>query len=132
MYSHAYRHCCAPPPMSCYYPVFWMPVACPPPCEQVVVRDIEADAATPSKSALIGGHGEHRLTVEYYVASGASSPSVTLTIVVDGQTTTWTDTNIAAGYHVHEELTKVQAGGSVTLAVSIATARVRWCEHGCC
>lgn len=130
MYSQSWRHACAPPPTSCCQPVFWVPVVWP--CEQVLVHEIETDATTPSKSALIGGRGESRLTVEYYVASGASSPSVTLTIVADGQTTTWNDTNIAAGYHVHEELTAVHAGAMVTLAVTNATARLRWCERVCC
>lgn len=132
MYTQSYRHCCAPPPPSCCYPVFWVPVAFPGVCEQVVVHEIEADATTPSKSALIGGRGESRLTVEYYVAQNAQNPQVTLTIVADGQTTTWTDQNIAAGYHVHEELTKVKAGGMVTLATTNATARLRWCETVCC
>lgn len=132
MYSQSWCRPCTPPPMSCGYPVFWMPVVLPGPCEQVLVHEIEADAATPSKSALIGGRGKSRLTVEYYVASGASAPAVTLTIVADGQTTTWNDTNVAAGYHVHDELTSVHAGAMVTLAATNLTARLRWCETVCC
>ncbi|MGH7119785.1 MAG: hypothetical protein ACREFP_12475 [Acetobacteraceae bacterium] len=132
MYSQSWHHACAPPPMTCWYPVCWMPMVWPEPCEQVLVREIAADATTPTKSTLTGGRGKSRLTVEYYVASGASSPSVTLTIAADGQTTTWNDTNIAVGYHVHEELTSVHAGAMVTLSVTSATARVRWCERVCC
>lgn len=131
MYSQSWRSACAPPPMCCGYPVFWMPLTFAAPSEQVVVHEIEADAATPSKSALIGGRGESRLTVEYYVASGASAPAVTLTITTGGQTTTWNDTNVAAGYHVHEGVAAARAGTMVTLAATDLTARLRWCETVC-
>lgn len=132
MYSQSWRHACAPAAMQCFQPVFWVPVAWPEPCEQVLVHEIEADAATPAKSALVGGRGKSRLAVEYYVASGAKAPSVTLTIVAGGQTTTWNAASITAGYHVHEEVAVVHAGAMVTLAVTDATARLRWCERVCC
>lgn len=132
MYSQSWRPARAPSPMSFGYPVFWMPLTFAAPCEQVVVHEIEADATTPSKSALIGGRGESRLTVEYFVASGASAPAVNLTITTGGQTTTWNDTNVAAGYHVHEGLAAVHAGTMVTLAAANLAARLRWCETVCC
>lgn len=123
---------CGPPRCS-GYPVIWMPVLlCQGPAELVVVEEIDADATTPSKSALVGGRGESRPIVEYSVASGASGPEITVTIVADGQTTTWSATNVAAGYHVYDGLGAVRAGAMVTLAVTNATARVRWCERVCC
>jgi len=132
MHMQSARPDCGPP-RCCGYPVVWMPVMLwPGSAEQMVVEEIDADATTPTRSALVGGRGESRLTVEYSVASGATSPSVTVTIVADGKTTTWTDTSIAAGYHVYDGLGAVHAGATVTLTVTNATARVRWCERICC
>lgn len=121
------------PPRCGGYPMVWVPVMLwQGASEQAVVEEIDADATTPTKSALVGGRGESRLTVEYSVASGATTPSVTVTIVDGGKTTNWSDQNIAAGYHVFDGLGAVHAGATVTLTVANATARVRWCERVCC
>jgi hypothetical protein len=125
-----YSPCCQPKPAfaaGCY-PVFVMM----PQFQQVQPREIDVDATTTSKTAVTGGTSDARLTVEYYVDTGASSPSVTLTMVSSGTTTTWTDTAIAAGYHVHQQLPAVPPGTKLTLAASNALARVRWCETFCC
>ncbi len=133
MYAHAPRPCGGPPPCGCY-PVMWVPVLpWPGAAEQTVVEEIDADAKAPTNSGMVGGRGESRLTVEYSVASGATTPSVTVTIVSSGGTaTTWSDPSPAAGYHVYEGLGAVAAGSTVTLAVTNVTARVRWCERVCC
>ena len=99
-----------------------------PPMPQTHVRAIEVDAVTTSAVAVTGGNSESRLTVEYYLDAGATSASVTLTIVSEGQTTTWSDTNIVAGYHVHDQLPSFPPGAKLTLQASTALARVRWCE----
>lgn len=130
MYAHFPRPRCGPPPV-CGYPFVW--VLWPQPAEERIVEEIAADATTPTKSALVGGHGETRLTVEYSVASGASNPSVAVSIVSPaGTTTSWSDPGPATGYHVYEGLGAVAAGSTVTLTVANAIARLRWCERLCC
>jgi hypothetical protein len=104
------------------------------PCSwpQTLVEEISVDATTTSRDALIGGTSPARLTCEYFVDTGASSPAVTVTIVTDGTTTTWTDTGIAAGYHVNDHVATAKPGSKVTLSATNALARLRWCETICC
>lgn len=133
MYTQS--RCCHPyyPPCSVYYvPVVWIPDReC---CEDVTVpRDIDADATNTTANGLVGGTEKASLSLEYLIEKGASSPSVTVTLTApDGTTSDWSDTAPTVGYHVHEELLKAKPGTKVTLTVSAATARVRWCERICC
>jgi hypothetical protein len=116
----------------CLPVVFAPPVYAALPHSQTVVHEIDADPTTTTSGALVGGLSPARLTVEYLVESGAVSPSVTVTIVADGQTMNWSDSNIAVGYHVADQLPTAKPGAKVTLQVSAATARLRWCEIVCC
>ncbi len=116
------------------YPPCPMPAGCFPVLVAVtptLVREIEVDAATSSKTAITGGWSDSRLTVEYYVEPNAGEASVTLTMTVLGQTTTWADQAIAAGYHTHV-LPPVSPGTKLMLQASAALARARWCETVCC
>jgi len=132
MYGRSLHPCGGPPPGWCY-PVAWMPVMVwPGGAEQTVVEEIDADPTTTTKTGMVGGRGESRLAVEYSVASGAASPSVTVTVVSGGTTTNWSDATPSAGYHLYDGLGPVAAGATVTLTVANATARVRWCERVCC
>jgi hypothetical protein len=90
------------------------------------------NATVASATAVTGGGDDSRLTVEYYGDPGASAPSVTLTIVANGTTTTWSDTGIAAGYHVHHQLPAFPPGAKLTLQANDALARLRWCESYWC
>jgi hypothetical protein len=120
-------HPCYPTPVGYCYPVMMSPVIYP----RTVVHEIEVDATTTSAQALVGGAAPSRLTVEYLAETGAASPSVTVTVVSDGQTATWTETNIAPGYYVRE-LSPAKPGSKLTLQSSNALARLRWCELICC
>jgi 6,7-dimethyl-8-ribityllumazine synthase len=106
----------------------WVPCSWP----QTLVEEIAVDATTTTKDALVGGAAPVRLTVEYLVDTGVTDAVVTLTIVTDGTTTTWTDTSSAVGYHVNDQLAAVKPGSKLTLTVTDALARVRWCETICC
>ena len=110
-------------------PAGWMPVwvALTP----TQVREIEVDAETSSKTAITGGWSDSRLTVEYYVEPNAGEASVTVTMTTQGQTTTWADQAIAAGYHTHV-LPPSPPGTKIMLQASAALARARWCETVCC
>ena len=122
-----YNSCCAPPAQYCW-PVMLVPCAWP----QTLVEEIAVDTTTTTKDALVGGTQPAHLTVEYLVDTGITDASVTVTIVSDGTTTTWSDTSSAAGYHVNDTLAAVKPGSKVTLAVTDALARLRWCETICC
>ncbi len=121
--------CCAPPavPYGCVPVLIAMA-----PMPQWQTRSIEVDATTTSKTAVTGGLSDSRPTVEYSVDTGATAASVTLTMVTSGQTTTWTDTDVAAGYHTHQQLPPLPPGTKMTLQASNALARLRWCETFCC
>ncbi len=127
--------CCFPPcchsyagPYYYWYPVPMMPAS----PTATMVREIEVDADTPSRQALVGGISDARLTLEYLIEEGADGPSVAVTISAPGQTVNWTATDTTAGYHVHDEFGPAQPGTRVTLEASGALARLRWCEAICC
>ena len=127
MHHMGHSPCCFPMAGPCYVlPV--MPVIMP----ATMVREIEVDAETPSRQALVGGRSEARLTLEYLVEEGAEAPSVSVTVAGPGQTLTWTATDTAAGYHVYDQFGAVKPGSRVTLEASGALARLRWCEAVCC
>ena len=127
MYT-GYSGCCPPPPCGFYY-VAMMP-GC---CDAVVVpQDIAVDSAKPSKDGLVGGTAQASLSLEYLVDAGAASPSVKLTTVTDGVSSTWSDAAPPTGYTVQHAVLSVNPGTKLTLAVNNAIARVRWCETLCC
>ena len=97
-----------------------------------VPHELAVDAATPSQETFIGGKGDVHLTLEYLVDAGAPAPKVTLTFTSGGSTSTWTDSGIAEGYHVKDSFMAVQPGTKVTIEVTDAAARLRWCETICC
>lgn len=116
-------------------PIFYPLVL--PPCTHTgypmtVAHELEADAASSPQEALIGGRCDVHLSLEYLVETGATAPEVKLTVTEDGATSTWSDTGIAEGYHVKEDFMSVEPGARVTLEVTDATARLRWCETICC
>src|SRR5512141_481607 len=130
---------CAPCYDPCGRPVSWVPVFCAPipdPCgghyPMTVPHELAVDAATPSQETFIGGKGDVHLTLEYLVDAGAPAPKVTLTFTSGGSTSTWTDSGIAEGYHVKDSFMAVQPGTKVTIEVTGAAARLRWCETICC
>jgi hypothetical protein len=123
-----YRPCFYPSPMAYCIPVVVAPVT----ARHTVVHEIDVNTSTTTATALVGGRAPARLTVEYLVESGAVSPSVTVTVVSNGQTTNWTDTNISVGFHVNDHLPVAKPGAKLTLQANAATARLRWCEVVCC
>lgn len=131
---------------NCYQPynpcprvVFYVPVACTPVAEccargqpMRAPHDLEVQPATSPQQALVGGHDDVYLTLEYLVESGATAPEVKLTMTSGSTTSTWDATNIAEGYHVREAFMFVKPGTKVTVATTNVTARLRWCETICC
>ena len=99
----------------------------------VVALEASADSAASSKKVFIGGTTAVRLTLEYMPDDGATAPSVTVTVVSDGSSTsTWGESSIAPGYHVKSGFILVEPGSKVTLEVAEASARLRWCETVYC
>jgi hypothetical protein len=163
--------CCVPQPAWFYYPVACVPIYCAPPAQECCEEECDCKELTVPQqidatgdikpTALVGGHDDVHLTLEYLVEKGATNAKVTVTAVQpDGATSTWTDTGIAVGFHVQEKFLTVKPGtqvnlevGSVTRAavphptqpgstranarpalgsVTGVTARLRWCETICC
>jgi hypothetical protein len=97
-----------------------------------VPYEIDADPTNTTADALVGGNEKSCLSLEYLVEDKAVSPSVKVTVVSDGTSSTWSDDAPTTGYHVLESLLTVKQGSKVSLAVNNATARLRWCEAICC
>lgn len=97
-----------------------------------VPHELAADGTTSPQEALVGGHRDVRLSIEYLVESGAPAPAITVSVTSNGSTSTWEETSIGTGYHVSEGFLTVKAGSKVRLEVTDAVARVRWCETICC
>jgi hypothetical protein len=138
--------CCMPQPGWIFYPVY-VPVHCPPPAQECCEEECECecdeltvpeqiDANGDKKSdALVGGHDDAHLTLEYLVEAGAADTTVAVTAVQpDGTSSTWTDTGAGVGFHVQEKFLVVKPGTKLTLEVKDikVTARLRWCETICC
>lgn len=98
----------------------------------VVVCEIAVDSTTPSKDAMVGSLHPVRLSVEYLVETGATSPSVTVTTSTGTISATWSDSAPPVGYTVQQAILNAASGTKVTLAASNAIARLRWCETVCC
>lgn len=121
-----------------YIAFFAVPVPCPPAdckpacAEMIVPREIEVDSAGSPKQGFVGGHSDTHLTLEYLVDAGAPAPQVEVTLETGGTTQTWTATDLAEGYHSEEAFLAADAGTKVTISVTDAVARLRWCERICC
>ncbi|QEX20387.1 hypothetical protein FRZ61_03040 [Hypericibacter adhaerens] len=120
-----------------YYLALILPVPCMPsdckPCSELVVpREIEVDAASSPQQGFVGGHGETHLTLEYLVDAGAAAPAVEIKLETGGTTQTWSATDLAEGYHVEDGFLAAEAGTKVSISVTDALARLRWCERICC
>ena len=123
-----YQPCCYVPMPYCQ-PVMLVPF----PWVQTVVHEIDADTTTTTAQAFVGGTAPARLTVEYIGEEGGETAgSVTVTVTTDSQTATWSDSSIAAGYHVNDQLPAAKPGSKLVLEVTGAVARLRWCETICC
>lgn len=132
---------CLSPPACVYYPVYipvpWpLPQAC---CEGACERDEmlvpqQIDATgDETAAAMVGGHDDVRLSVEYLVEADATEPKVTVTAVQPGGAeSNWSDAGMVAGFHIQEQILAVEPGTRVSLEVSGVTARLRWCEAICC
>jgi len=113
-------------------PMWWPVAPSPTHWPLTVPQEVAADAANSPQEGFVGGQSDAHLTLEYLVAAGATSPTVTVTIEVGGSVSTWTDTGIAEGYHTKEDFAALPPGAKLTLEVSEAVARLRWCETVCC
>lgn len=121
MYTGYWNHCGHQPPN--YHHVY---------PAMLLAREIDADTGTPSKEGLVGGARPVFLSLEYLVDAGAVSPAVKVTTVAAGSSATWSDNTPAEGYTVRQAVLSAAPGTKVTLAVSNAIARLRWCELVCC
>jgi len=103
-------------------------------CGQAMVSPYELAVASggASAQAFVGGTTQVRLSLEYVVDDGASSPSIKVTTVSAGSTSTWEETAPPSGYQVKSDFINLQPGAKVTLDATEAAARLRWCETFCC
>jgi hypothetical protein len=92
-----------------------------------VPQELTADATTTTANALVGGSEPANLSLEYDAGSGAS-PAITVTITDSSGTATWNLTGFPTGFHVKREFARVDPGAQLTLAVTSATAHLRWFE----
>jgi hypothetical protein len=113
-----------------YVPVCYPPAQCAP--SAIVPFELAVGGETTSQEALVGGTATVHPTLEYLVEGGAVAPEVTVTITVDGTTTTWSESAIPVGYHVKNDFAGIDPGAMVKLEAVDATARLRWCERLCC
>ena len=105
------------------------PVQC---CEVVLPRELAVDEVTSSKSEIVGGHSNATFTIEYLIAAAAPAPAVEVKLESTGSSSTWNATDVSAGYHTQESFLSAAPGTKVTLTVTDAIARLRWCERICC
>ena len=118
-----------------YVPVYLVPVeqhCCNGGSPMRLPHSIEAGEASSPQTVIVGGTSEVSLSVEYLIEDGAASPAVKVTTAFEGGTSTWSGADTAPGYHVKDALLSAKPGTKVTLAVTEAMARIRWCEAICC
>lgn len=103
-------------------------------CGTPMVSPYELAVASgdPTAQAFVGGATPVRLSLEYVVDDGASSPSIKVTTVDDGSTATWEETAPTTGYQVKNDFLNLHPGARITLDATEAAARLRWCETFCC
>jgi hypothetical protein len=94
--------------------------------------ELAVASGDPTAQAFVGGATPVHLSLEYVVDDGAASPSIKVTTVADGSTSTWEETAPASGYQVKSDFLNLQPGAKVTLDATEAAARLRWCETFCC
>jgi len=106
----------------------------PCPCGVPMVSSYELAVASgaPAAEAFVGGVSDVRLSLEYVVDAGASTPSIKVTTASPGSTSTWEETTPGTGYQVKSDFMRLQPGTKVTLDVTETAARLRWCETFCC
>jgi hypothetical protein len=103
------------------------------PCREVIVpRELEVDSASSPRTGLVGGRADTRLTLEYLVDAGAAAAKIEVKLESEGTTSTWSATSLDEGYHAEEGFLSAPAGTKVSVAVTEASARLRWCERICC
>jgi hypothetical protein len=90
--------------------------------------EIAADTASPSKQALVGGEENVHLLLEYSPDTGATSPSVKVTITDSTGDVTFNITTVPAGYNVKRDFASAAPGATVKLDVSACSAHLRWFE----
>jgi hypothetical protein len=93
-----------------------------------IAKELTADSSTTSATAVAGGAEPAHLFLEYEADSGASSPSVTVTITDSSETAVWTLTGFPSGFHVKRGFARVQPGAQLKLQVASTTAHLRWFE----
>lgn len=121
VHQHGYAHCpaCGRPSHLC---------CCEARAKVLLPQEVTVDASKSPKSTFIGGGCGVKLTLEYMPEEGAASPAVKVDITEAGTTTSWAEPAIPDGYNVKSDFPKVAPGGKVTIEVTEAIARLRWCE----
>ena len=119
------RHPCPP-----YYTYGCWP--CPGGTPMVSAYELAIASGSPAAQAFVGGAARARLSLEYVVDDGASSPTVKVTTESAGSASTWEETAPASGYQTKSDFMSVEPGTKVTLDATETTARLRWCETFCC
>ena len=134
--SHVQSYPCPPGPYGyTVVPVYAAGCGCPTcRCGKPMVSPYELAVASggAAAQAFVGGAAPVHISLEYVIDDGASSPSIKVTTVSEGSTSTWEETAPASGYQVKGDFINLQPGAKVTLDATEATARLRWCETFCC
>jgi hypothetical protein len=111
-------------------------LVCPPPCgtpyPQRVPHELSVDAESSPRQVLVGGKCDVHLSLEYLADEGDAAPSIEVRVIVDGTTSTWSESPIPSGYQVRDDFLTVKPGSRVEVTVTQAMARLRWCETICC
>jgi hypothetical protein len=118
---------CGYGPMPTYAPTYgYQPCGCP--THMVSPYELAVASGGASAEAFVGGAAPVHVSLEYVVDDGAATPSIKVTTVSDGSSSTWEETAPAAGYQVKSDFTTLQPGAKLTLEATEAAARLRWCE----
>ncbi len=93
-----------------------------------------ATAQKGSDTAIIGGGCCVHLSVEYMHSSETAANTAVVVKVDDSEGTTlaWAKKGFAPGYYIKEGIITTNPGATLTVTVSGAIARVRWCEVFSC
>src|SRR5512140_682856 len=90
--------------------------------------DATTDPSPNPSVVFIGGIAPCRLTLEY-LPRGATTPhAIEVAITDSGTTTTWSDPDITSDYNVKSDFWPVRPGDQISIKVTNAVARLRWCE----
>ena len=138
-HGFAPSHCCCPHsvhpqlPAAAWWPWYagWQPAFHFPEPESYsppIPKELGVDDTTTSANAMVGGVEPAHLSLEYEADSGASSPSITVTITDSSGTAAWNLTNLPTGFQVKPEFARVEPGAQLKLEGSKVTARLRWFE----